>query len=123
VFTEQRDIDRNNRLLESAKKQAAAGQAALAKADSDAAASKTGDKDVSVGIAYLGFQQYEKAAAAIQRGLAKPGVTNTANAQLLLGIAQLGAGRKDEARKAFRAVKGNATLEKLASLWTLHAAA
>lgn len=123
VFTEQRDIDRNNRLLESAKKQAAAGQAALAKADTDAAASKTGDKDVSVGVAYLGYQQYDKAAAAIQRGLAKPGVTNTANAQLLLGIAQLGAGKKDEARKAFRAVKGNPTLEKLANLWSLHASA
>jgi TolA-binding protein len=123
IFTEQRDIARNQRLLDSAKKQAAAGQAALQKAEADAAASKTGDKDVSVGVAYLGYQQYDKAAAALSRGLAKPGVANTADAQLLLGIAQLGAGRKDEARKAFRAVKGNPTLERLANLWTLHASA
>ncbi len=123
AFTEGRDLDRNKRLLESAKKQAAATQEGLAKADADAAAAKTGDKDVSVGVTYLGYQQYDKAAASIERGLAKPGVSNTADAQLLLGIAQLGAGRKDEARKAFKAVKGNPTLEKLANLWTLHAQA
>jgi TolA-binding protein len=123
VFSEGRDLDRNKRLLESAKKAAAAAQATLAKAEADAAASKTGDKDVSLGVAYLGYQQYDKAAAAIERGLAKPGVTNTADAQLLLGIAQLGAGRKDEARKAFKSVKGNPTLERLANLWTLHAQA
>jgi hypothetical protein len=78
---------------------------------------------VSVGVAYLGYQQYDKAAAAIERGLGKGGVTSPADAQLLLGIAQLGAGRKDEARKAFKAVKGNPTLERLANLWTLHAQA
>lgn len=123
IFTEQRDVDRNKRLLEAAKKQAADGQAALAKADADAAASKTGDKDVSVGVSYLGYQQFDKAAAAIERGIKKGGVTNPADAQLLLGIAQLGAGKKDDARKAFRAVKGNPTLERLANLWTLHAQA
>jgi tetratricopeptide (TPR) repeat protein len=123
IFVEPRDVDRNKRLLETAKKAAAAGQASLQKADADAAASKTGDKDVSVGIAYLGYQQYDKAAAALQRGLGKGGVSNQANAQLLLGIAQLGAGRKEEARKAFKAVKGNPTLERLANLWTLHAQA
>jgi len=123
IFVEQRDVARNQRLLDAAKKAASAGQAALPKADADAQASKTGDKDVSVGVAYLGFQEYDKAATAIQRGLGKPGVSNTADAQLLLGIAQLGAGKKDEARKAFRAVKGNPTLERLANLWTLHASA
>jgi hypothetical protein len=123
VFTEPRDIDRNKRLLETAKKAAVAGQASLQKADADAQSSKTGDKDVNVGIAYLGYQQYDKAAAAIERGLGKGGVSNIPNAQLLLGIAQLGAGHKEEARKAFKAVKGNPTLERLANLWTLHAQA
>ncbi len=123
VFTETRDIDRNKRLLALAKKAAAAGLAALAQADANAAASKTGDQDVRVGVAYLGYRQYDKAVAAIERGLDKPGVTNPANANLLLGIAYLNAGHKEEARKAFRAVKGNATLERLANLWTLHAQA
>ncbi len=30
---------------------------------------------------------------------------------------------KDEARKAFKAVKGDPTLERLANLWTLHSQA
>ena len=46
---------------------------------------------------------------------------NDAEAHLLLGIAQLGAGHKDEAQKAFKAVKGDPKLERLANLWSLHA--
>lgn len=120
VFTEARDIEKNKRLLESAKKHVAANQPTLPKSDAEAAAATNGDKDVSVGVAYLGYQQYDKAAAAISRGLAKPGVPDPNQARLLLGIAELGAGRKDEARKAFKQVKGNPTLERLANLWSLH---
>ena len=87
----------------------------------DAAAAKTGDKDVSVGLAYLGYKEYDKAVAALQRGLGKPGVQNEGEARLLLGIAQLGAGKKDEAQKSFKAVKGDPKLEHLANLWSLHA--
>jgi len=39
----------------------------------------------------------------------------------LLGIAQLKAGHKEEATKAFHEVKGDPSLERLASLWSLHA--
>ncbi len=46
---------------------------------------------------------------------------NDAEAHLLLGIAQLKAGHKDEAVKSFKAVKGDPTLERLANLWILHA--
>ena len=46
---------------------------------------------------------------------------NEAEARLLLGIAQLGAGKKDEAQKAFKAVKGDPKLERMANLWSLHA--
>jgi hypothetical protein len=123
IFTESRDIERNKRLLESSKKQAAADQAALAKKASDAAAGKAGDQDVSVGLAYMGYQQYDKAVEAINRGLAKPGLANAADARLSLGIAELRAGRKDDARKTFKTVKGDPTLERLANLWTLHSQA
>jgi len=123
IFTEARDVERNKRLLETAKKQAAADQAALAKKETDAAAAKVGDPDVSLGLAYIGFQQYDKAVEAINRGLAKSGVQNAADARLLLGIAELRAGRKDDARKTFKAVKGDPTLERLANLWTLHSQA
>ena len=121
VFSEQRDKDRATRLLESAKKQAAADQASLAKLEKDVAASKTGDKDVSLGLAYLSYEQYPKAIEALNRGLTKGGVRNEGEARLLLGIAQLKSGNKGEAAKTFEQVKGNATLERLATLWTLHA--
>jgi len=120
VFPEGRETDRNNRLLETAKKQAATDQPQLEKMARDAAAGSSGDKDVSVGLAYLGYQQYDKAAEAINRGLKKQGIQNVAEAQLLLGIAEFNAGRKEEARKAFRQVKGDPTLERLANLWNLH---
>jgi TolA-binding protein len=123
VFVEKRDLDRNQRLLDSAKKQAETDKAALDKMASDAAAGKSGDKDVNVGLAYLGYQQYDKAVEAINRGLTKPGLAKPAEARLLLGIAQLNAGKKDDARKSFRQVKGDPTLERIANLWSLHSQA
>ena len=121
VFTDPKTADRSKRLLENAKKQAEQDRATLDKIAKDAAAGKTGDKDVSIGLAYIGYKQYDKAVEAIQRGLSKPGVQNQGEANLLLGIAELGAGKKEEAQKAFNAVKGDAKLERIANLWSLHA--
>ena len=74
-----------------------------------------------MGLAYLGYLQYDKAADLLSKGLTKGGVKNEAEAHLLLGIAQLKAGKKEDAVKSFHAVKGDANLERLANLWTLHA--
>jgi tetratricopeptide (TPR) repeat protein len=121
IFPDARSQDKNKRLLASAKQRAAADLAGLSKVDRDAAADGTGAKDVSVGLAYLSYQQYEKAVTALSRGLTKPGVKNEPEARLLLGIAQLEAGKKDEAMKTFRSVKGDPRFERLANLWNLHA--
>ncbi|HWE22828.1 MAG TPA: hypothetical protein VG496_02695, partial [Myxococcales bacterium] len=121
VFADQRSKDRNQRLLESAKKSAAADQQTLAKVEKEADAAPNGMKSVGLGLAYLGYGQYDKATDAISRGLAKGGVKDEAQARLLLGIAQLKAGHKDDATKSFHAVKGDPSLERLANLWTLHA--
>ena len=121
VFNDQRLKDRNTRLLETVKKTAATDQASLPKTEKEADASPSGAKDVGLGLAYLGYGQYDKAADFISKGIAKGGVKNDAEAHLLLGIAQLKGGHKDEAVKSFKAVKGDPILEKLANLWTLHA--
>jgi tetratricopeptide (TPR) repeat protein len=121
VFTDARNADKAKRLLESAKKQAETDKSTLDKVASDAAAAKTGQKDVGVGLAFLSYKEYDKAYQAIERGLSKPGVQNEAEARLLLGIAALGAGKKDDAQKAFKAVKGDPKLERIANLWSLHA--
>jgi hypothetical protein len=57
----------------------------------------------------------------ISKGLAKGGLRNEPEARLLLGIAQLKAGHKEDATKSFHAVKGDPSLERLANLWSLHA--
>jgi tetratricopeptide (TPR) repeat protein len=121
IFTDQRVKERNQRLLESAKKAAANDQASLAKQEKDADAAPTGQKNVAVGLAYLGYGQYDKSVDELSKGLSKGGVKDMTQAQLLLGIAQLKAGHKDDAVKSFHAVKGDAALERLASLWSLHA--
>ena len=121
VFTDPRQKDKNTRLLDSAKKAAVADLASLPKVEKDADASPTGDKNVGVGLAYLGYQQYDKALDALSKGLGKGGIRNEGEAHLLLGIAQLKSGKKEDAVKSFKAVKGDANLERVATLWSLRA--
>jgi tetratricopeptide (TPR) repeat protein len=120
IFTDQRAKERNQRLLENAKKQAANDQASLPKQEKDAEAASTGQKSISVGLAYLGYGQYDKAIDELNKGITKGGLKDQNQARLLLGIAQLKGGHKDEAIKTFGSVKGDAALERLANLWTLH---
>jgi hypothetical protein len=121
VFSDKLTKDRNQRLLDNAKKAAANDQATLPNLLKEADASPSGAKNVGVGIAYLGYGQYDKAADQLAKGLSKGGVKDEAQARLLLGIAQLKAGHKDDAVKTFHAVKGDPNLERLANLWSLHA--
>jgi tetratricopeptide (TPR) repeat protein len=121
VFADARAKAKNQRLLETAKKAAATDQANLPKIEKDADAAPTGAKNVGVGLAYLGYGQYDKAVDEISKGLAKGGLRNESEARLLLGIAQLKAGHKEDATKSFHAVKGDPSLERLANLWSLHA--
>jgi tetratricopeptide (TPR) repeat protein len=122
LFTEQRDIDRNNRLLAAAKTRATEDRATLAKQDKEALADKAnGELDVKLGQAYLSYGQYPQAVAAISRGITEGKLKNPAEAQLLLGISQLRAGNKAEAEKAFKAAKGDDVLTRLGALWALRA--
>jgi tetratricopeptide (TPR) repeat protein len=121
VFTEQRDQDRNNRLLATAKTQATTDKPTLPKQEKEAAALKTGEADVKIGTAYMSYGQFPQAVAAIQRGIAKGGLKSAPEAQLMLGIAQLRGGSKSDAIASFKAVKGDETLARVANLWMLHA--
>jgi hypothetical protein len=108
-------------LLDSAKKAAQADQATLSKVEQDANSSSTGDKNVGVGLAYLGYEQYDKALDQLSKGVSKGSLRNEAEAKLLLGIAQVKNGKKDDAAKTFKQVKGDANLERVAELWALRA--
>ena len=124
VFEEKATKDRNQRLLDAAKKAATTDKATLAKFETEAKASKTGDADIALGRGFLSYGMNDKAEEAFARGLGKGSVKNADEAQILLGIAQLRQGKKDEAEKSFKTVKStDATFQRLAKLWSLHAGA
>jgi tetratricopeptide (TPR) repeat protein len=121
VFTTPAVKTHSAQLLETVKKKVETDQATLPKIAADAATAKTGTKDVALGLAYFSYQQYDKAAEALTNGLAKGGLKNEADARLILGIAQLHAGKKDDAQKTFELVKGDPKFERLAHLWEIRA--
>ncbi|HVS76163.1 MAG TPA: hypothetical protein VHE11_04460 [Steroidobacteraceae bacterium] len=121
IFPDARTKGKAERLLKDAKKASARDQATLSKSAQEAAAASNGQQDVGLGLAYYGYQQYDKAVKALTQGISKGGLKNPSEAELLLGIAQLKAGDKSAALKAFKSVKGDPTLERLATLWSLRA--
>ena len=120
AFNDQRTKDRAQRMLEAAKKRAASDQGALVKLEQEANGAATGDKNAAVGRAYLGYEQYDKAIDQLQKALSKGVSKDEPRDRLLLGVAQLKGGHKDDAIKTFKSVKGDPALERLAGLWVLH---
>jgi hypothetical protein len=114
---------RNQHLLDSAKKQAAADEPTLAKTEEEGASAATGDRLVAVGVGYYGYGEYAKAVKDLSAGLAKGMSKDSTDARLLLGVAQFKAGDKQAAVQTFGQVKGNPASERLAALWILHAKA
>jgi len=114
--------DRDMRLVNLAKTQAAKDAAGLADAQKKAAAAKNGDALVKLGEDLWGYGKYPDAINAIQAGI-KKGVSNPNDANMALGVALLSSGQKDAAVRAFGAVKGDPGSEAVASLWTVYARA
>jgi hypothetical protein len=123
VFTEQRDKDRYQHLLDGAKQRAATDQASLPVTEKDAANAPNGDRLVQVGAAYMSYGQNDKAAAALTRAIAKGGLKYPDEANLLLGIAQLRAHNAADAQRSFEkvAASSNSGYSRLGKLWALHA--
>ena len=131
VFVEKRDVDVNTRLLAAAKKECATDKAGLAANETAAKSAASGDALVKVGAQYLAAGDPAKAIAAIQAGITKGNLSandapnqaqRTDEAYILLGIAQLRNNNKPEAAKAFRLVKKDPTMVRIAKLWALNAA-
>jgi len=119
VYSDPHDIERNQRLLDTARKAAAADRAALAKNETDAKAAPSGDALVQIGAAYIGFGMPDKAADAIDAGIAKGSLKRPNEAYLLLGIARARLKNTAEAGKAFGKVSGDPKYVRLAKLWEL----
>jgi tetratricopeptide (TPR) repeat protein len=121
IFPDTRTKGKAQRLLADAQRAATRDQKSLGRSAQQAARSANGQEDVGLGLAYFGYQQYDKAVQALTQGIAKGGLKSAGEAQLLLGISQLKQGNKDAAIKSFKSVKGDPTLERLATLWSLRA--
>lgn len=120
LFTEKRDVDLNTRLLNKAKATAEKDKPTLAAKEAAAKAAPTGDDLVHVGAAYLGYGDNAKAVEAIKAGIAKGKLTKPDQAGILLGIANLKSNNKDEAKSAFKTVKVDPTMTRIAKLWLLN---
>jgi len=102
-----------------AKSGAEADRKELAGADAALAAAKTGTQMVATGKLFFSVGDYAKAAAAIKQGLAKGGVTDTDDANALLGMALARSGDTAGAATAFALVK-EARLAEISRLWKLY---
>jgi hypothetical protein len=86
-----------------------------------AEAKKTGDFDVKLAEAYYGYARYAEAEAAATRAIAKGGMKDSGEAQMVLGMSLAGEGKNTEAAAAFAKVDGSANNQAIAHLWTLYA--
>jgi tetratricopeptide (TPR) repeat protein len=118
---ETKDRERYARLLNNARTQAQAVQADLKNLDAQARAEPTGEADVALGLTYTGFAQYDKAVEALQRALQKGAGKRKDEAQVALGRAYIKLGKKEEARKAFKAVPKTSKLARVAELYDIYA--
>ena len=105
--------------LDKARSQATADRKDLAGAEKALADAKTGNQMVATGKLYFSVGEYAKAADAIQKGLAKGGVTDVDDANALLGVALVRSDKLADARPAFEAIKG-AKYAEIARLWLLY---
>jgi tetratricopeptide (TPR) repeat protein len=96
-------------------------EASLESFATEAAAAPTGQEQVVYGELLLGYERYAEAVAAIQAGIAKGGLQNPDNAQMLLGIALLENGDKAGAQQAFQTAEQNSTIQPVAWVWRLYA--
>ncbi|MFZ2507346.1 MAG: hypothetical protein WAW79_02570 [Steroidobacteraceae bacterium] len=114
--------DRSNRLLLDAKSQVDRLKAGLAQLERETLATKNGDAEAKLAIAYFTLKNYAKAAEAGKRGIdeGKDGkLRRPDDLNMLLGIALVESKRPAEAKTAFRAAAAaSEKIRGVADLWS-----
>lgn len=105
--------------LQRASSAADADRKELPGADAALASAKSGNEMVAMGKLFFSVAEYAKAADAFRKGLAKGGVTDADDANVLLGIALVRAGQGAEAVEALDRVR-DPKLGEVARLWKLY---
>lgn len=115
------DASRHQRLRELVRKAVEADRKSLDGGAAEAAKAAGGDPLVNTGLDYYGYGQLDKAAALMERGIAKGGLQSPGEARLHLGIVYLAAGQKDKAIETLKSVQGSDGAAALAALWIVKA--
>jgi hypothetical protein len=122
VYKAADEVSRAERYLNSNKKAGDAAMAELPKLEAEARTAPTGNEFTALAMQQFSFGEYAKAAAAAKAAVDKGGLKNPDDAQVLLGIAQLKAGQKADAKKTFSSIKTTDPVTlRIAKLWELYA--
>ncbi len=90
----------------------------LAAAEAEAAKQKDGNLDIANAESFYGYGNYAKAEAAARAGIAKGGLKDANEAQMVLGQSLVAQGHYSDAIPAFKSVQSsNAAVSKVAYLW------
>jgi len=81
----------------------------------------SGQLDVDIGRIYLSQRMYDRAIAALRKGIEKGALENADQTRIDLGVAYLKSGEKQQARESFAAVKSDSEWRGLAELWSVRA--
>jgi len=81
----------------------------------------SGQPDVDVGRIYLSQRMYDRAIAALRKGMQKGSLENSDQTRIDLGVAYLKSGEAKQARETFAAVKADSEWRGLAELWSVRA--
>ncbi|HEY7979515.1 MAG TPA: hypothetical protein VID67_15095 [Rhizomicrobium sp.] len=103
------------------KSMAAQDAGVLSQAAAAASRSKSGEDSLRVGEDYWGYGRYADAEAMARQALAKGGVKDSGEANMLLGASLVAQGKIDEGRATFAKVSGNEVRMRAAHLWDLYA--
>ena len=115
------DVERQKRLADLAAKRYEEGRASLAKAETDALASREGNDLVTLGYNLVGYGQAPRGISLMEQGIKKGGLRRPDDARLHLGIAYLQSGQKAKGVQILKTVGGTDGAADLARLWTLQA--
>ena len=121
LLGEGKDADRHKRLRDMANKTQDEFNKSLAANETEAKAAKDGNGLVNVGFAYVTAGKFDKGIPMIEEGIAKDSLKNEEDAKLHLGVAHIWAGKKANAIKVLKTVKGADGTADLARYWIIYA--
>ncbi len=113
------DAERHKRLRDLADKRSAESAQTMAQGEADAAGNKDGSALINLGYAYITTGQTDKGIKLVEQGLKKGGFTRPNDARLHAGVAYLQAGRKADAIRTFKSVKGTDGTADLSRYWIM----